>query len=106
MTRKQWAQNFEWRPCYQVNVFFFSPLLKVLPLYCSCAHTFESFPQKSPSLLCCAKEEQSRGFLEGTFKPMLLLYCKTAIKQQDRRQRASFLYLLFEGDNPAYEIVG
>ena len=50
--------------------------------------------------------KDSRGFLEGTFKPMLLLYCMTAIKQQDRRQRASFLYLLFEGDNPAYEIVG
>ena len=58
-------------------------------------------PQKSPSQFCCAKEEQSRGFLEGTFKPTLLLNCMTAIKQQDRRQRASFLYLLFEGDNPA-----
>ena len=43
-------------------------------------------PAKIP---CCAEERQSRGFLEGTFKPMLLLYCMTAIKQQDRRKRAS-----------------
>ena len=34
------------------------------------------FPPKIP---CCAKERQSRGFLEGTFKPLLLLYYTTAM---------------------------
>ena len=70
---------------FQKFVAIISPLLQVLPLDCSLACAFETSRQKSPALLCCAEEEQSRGFLEGTFKPLLLLYCTTAIKQQDHK---------------------
>ena len=46
----------------------YSRLLAVLPLYCSHAREFESSCQKSPALLCSAEDEQSRGFLAGTFR--------------------------------------